>query len=59
MKVGDIVQHAFSERIGMIIRKSFPWIGSATQKEFDILWRDGTMGKNIIHFDLEVFSGND
>ena len=56
MQVGNIVQHIFSERVGVIVKKSIPWIGSATQKEFDILWNDGTMGKNVLHFDLELIS---
>lgn len=56
MKIGDIVQHIFSERVGVIVKKSFPWIASATYKEFDILWNDCTMGKNVSHFNLELIS---
>ena len=58
MKVGDIVQHCFSEKIGVTIREVFdPLCGvTSSNKVFDILWQDGTIGHNVWNYDLELIS---
>jgi plasmid maintenance system antidote protein VapI len=58
MKVGDIVQHCFSEKIGVTIKEVFdPLCGvTSSNKVFDILWQDGTIGHNVWNYDLEVIS---
>ena len=58
MKVGDIVQHCFSEKIGVTIKEVFdPLCGvKSSNKVFDILWQDGTIGHNVWNYDLELIS---
>ena len=58
MKVGDIVQHYFSEKIGVTIKEVFdPLCGvTSSNKVFDILWQDGTIGHNVWNYDLELIS---
>ena len=57
MKVGDIVQHCFSEKIGVTIKEVFdPLCSTTANKVFDILWQDGTIGHNVWNYDLEVIS---
>jgi hypothetical protein len=54
---GDLVQHCFSERVGMVIREVFdPVCATTVNKVFDILWTDGTIGHNVWDYDLEVVS---
>tara|TARA_Y100001973_G_C5038438_1_gene251607 strand:+ start:190 stop:372 length:183 start_codon:yes stop_codon:yes gene_type:complete len=57
VKVGDLVQHCFSEKIGVTIREVFDSLCATTiNKVFDILWLDGTIGHNVWNYDLEVIS---
>lgn len=57
MKVGDLVQHCFSEKIGMTTKEVFdPLCATTTLKVFDILWQDGTIGYNVWNYDLEVIN---
>ncbi len=55
MKVGDLVQHCFSEKIGVTIKQVFdPLCATTKNKVFDILWQDGTIGHNVWNYDLEL-----
>ena len=57
MKVGDLVQHCFSEKIGVVMKEVFdPLCATTINKVFDILWTDGTMGHNVWNYDLEVIN---
>ena len=56
MKIGDLVKHCFSEKIGAIIKEVWdPMCGvTSSNKVFDILWQDGTIGHNVWNYDLKV-----
>ena len=57
MKVGDLVKHRIHENLlGMTIREVFDPLCGVTNKVFDILWQDGTMGHNVWNYDLELIS---
>ena len=56
MRVGNLVQHCFSEKIGITIREVFDPLCGVTNKVFDILWQDGTIGYNVWNYDLEVIN---
>lgn len=57
MKVGNLVQHCFSEKIGVTIKEVFdPLCATTINKLFDILWQDGTIGHNVWCYDLELIS---
>ncbi len=57
MKVGDLVQHCFTEGLGIILREVYdPLCGTTTNKVFDILWREGTIGHNVWNYDLEIIN---
>ena len=60
MKVGDLVQHCFSEKIGLLMREVWdPLTGvTSSNKVFDILWQDGTIGHNVWNYDLEPLNEN-
>ena len=59
MKVGDLVQHCFHERLGVIIKEvDHPSTWSNTNKVFDIVWVNGATGYNIWDYDLEKVNGN-
>ena len=59
MKGGDIVQHCFSEKIGVTIREVFdPLCSTTINKVFDILWQDGTIGHNVWNYDLEFINAS-
>jgi hypothetical protein len=53
MKVGDLVKHALAHKrenmLGVIINKTH-------ERVFCVLWRDGSIGKNVWDYDLEMIS---
>ena len=56
MKVGDLVkdnQPFASERIGLIVGRTNTALHN---KSFKVLWRDGTIGKNVWDYDLKVIN---
>jgi len=60
MKVGDLVKDKYvspvhdSRRIGVVLSESPR--SSKLNKYFKVLWRDGTIGKNVWDYDLsEVY----
>ena len=59
MKVGDLVKHALSHRrenmIGVIIDKMHDPT-AMTNDVFCVLWRDGSIGKNVWDYDLEMIN---
>ena len=58
MQVGDVVKHCFSEKIGLVMKETWhPLCGvTSSNKVFDILWQDGTIGHNVWNYDLELLS---
>jgi hypothetical protein len=60
MKIGDLVKDVFcrstKEKIGTILREVWnPMCGvTPSNKSFDILWQDGTIGHNVWIHDLKV-----
>ena len=58
MKQGSLVQHCFSEKIGVVVKEVFDTLCATTiNKVFDVLWLDGTTGHNIWNYDLELVNG--
>ena len=55
MKVGDLVKHVFSERIGVITEKVHDPV-AMNNDVFDVAWNNNTIGRNIWDYDLEVIS---
>ena len=61
MKVGDLVKDNHpswkgAERIGVVISESTDrYVSMALNRAFKVLWRDGTIGKNVWEYDLEVY----
>ena len=54
MKVGDLVkdnQPFASERIGVIVGRTK---SALHNKSFKVLWRNGTIGKNVWDYDLKI-----
>lgn len=59
VKLGDMVQHCFSEKIGLTIKEVYdPLCATTINKVFDILWIDGTIGHNVWNYDLKVYNAN-
>ena len=66
MKIGDVVKDVYpnrrgfgwKERFGVIVKEVFhPLCGvTSSNKVFDILWQDGTIGHNVWNYDLELIS---
>ena len=56
MKPGSLVQHCFSEKIGIILKQVWnPICGvTSSNKVFDVMWRDGTIGHDVWNYDLEL-----
>ncbi len=54
MKVGDLVIHWGTKKIGLTIKEVFDPFCGATNEVFDILWQDGTIGHNVWNYDLEL-----
>ena len=58
MKQGSLVQHCFSEKIGVVMKEVFdPLCATTINKVFDVLWLDGTTGRNIWNYDMELVNG--
>ena len=56
MKGGDLVKDnhpswAGAERIGVIVGRTN---SASYNKSFKVLWRDGTIGKNVWDYDLKI-----
>ena len=56
MKLGDLVKDNHpnrqgSERIGVLVERIH---GTALNKSFRVLWRNGTIGNNVWDYDLKV-----
>ena len=60
MKPGSLVQHCFSEKIGIILKEVWnPICGvTSSNKVFDVMWRDGTIGHDVWNYDLELVDEN-
>ena len=57
MKPGSLVQHWATEKIGIILEEVYdPLCATTINKVFDIMWRDGTLGRNIWNYDLELIN---
>ncbi len=59
MKVGDLVKDNHpswmgAERIGVIVGTGFRWTETCSNKAFNVLWRNGTIGKNVWDYDLKI-----
>ena len=58
MKVGDLVidnhpnRGMGSERVGVIVGMGVNSV--RTNQLFNVLWRDGTIGKNVWDYDLKI-----
>ena len=57
MKVGDLVKHVFSERLGIIIEKVHDPVAMSNDV-FDVAWINNTIGRNIWDYDLVVINEN-
>ena len=60
MKPGSLVQHWATEKIGIILKEVWnPICGvTSSNKVYDIMWRDGTIGHNVWSYDLELIVEN-
>ena len=61
MKVGDLVKdnhptRMSAERVGVIVGMGVNSV--RTNQLFNVLWRDGTIGKNVWDYDLKVVNEN-
>ena len=56
MKPGSLVQHWATEKIGIILKEVWnPICGvTSSNKVFDVMWRDGTIGHDVWNYDLEL-----
>ena len=57
MKVGDLVKdnhpsRMSAERVGVIVGMGVNSV--RTNQLFNVLWRDGTIGKNVWDYDLKI-----
>ena len=57
MKVGDLVKDNHpswvgAERVGVIVGMGVNSV--RTNQLFNVLWRDGTIGKNVWDYDLKI-----
>ena len=57
MKVGDLVRdnhptRMSAERVGVIVGMGVNSV--RTNQLFNVLWRDGTIGKNVWDYDLKI-----
>ena len=59
MKVGDLVRHVFAHKrenmIGIIVERVFDPLAS-TNDVFNVVWRNGSLGKNVWDYDLVVIN---
>tara|TARA_Y100000114_G_C11527430_1_gene216383 strand:- start:259 stop:453 length:195 start_codon:yes stop_codon:yes gene_type:complete len=56
MKIGDLVIHWGTKKIGIITKEVFDPLCGVTNDVFDILWQNGTTGHNVWNYDLELIS---
>jgi hypothetical protein len=60
VKVGDLVKdnhpnRRLNERFGVIVSESADrYVSMALNRAFKVLWRDGTIGKNVWDYDLKI-----
>ena len=61
MKVGDLVRHVFAHKrehmTGIIIERVFDPLAS-TNDVFNVLWGNGSLGKNVWDYDLKVINAS-
>ena len=55
MKVGDLVKHVFSERIGIIFALAHDPMAMHNNM-FDVSWANGEVGHNIWDYDLVMIN---
>ena len=56
MKPGDLVYDSYptrQDRVGVIIEQVFDRLAQ-NNKVFNVLWRDGVVGKNVWDYDLKL-----
>ena len=60
MKPGSLVQHWATKKIGIILKEVWnPICGvTSSNKVFDVMWRDGTIGHDVWNYDLELVNEN-
>jgi predicted Mrr-cat superfamily restriction endonuclease len=60
MKVGDLVRLAFAHKrenmIGIIVESVFNPLASAAGVRFNVVWCNGSLGKNVWDYDLVVIN---
>ena len=60
MKVGDLVRLAFAHKrenmIGIIVESVFNPLASDNGVRFNVVWCDGSLGKNVWDYDLVVIN---
>ena len=61
MKVGDLVRLAFAHKrenmFGIIVESVFnPLMASANDVRFNVVWCNGSLGKNVWDYDLVVIN---
>lgn len=57
MKPGDLVRDNYPtrDRVGVIIEQVFDRLAQRNNC-YNVLWRDGTVGKNVWDYDLKVYN---
>ena len=57
MKVGDLVRDNYPtrDRVGVIVEQVHDRLAQ-NNKCYNVLWRDGTIGKNVWDYDLKVYN---
>ena len=57
MKVGDLVKHTYptSDLVGVIVEQVLDRLAQ-TNKVFNVLWQNGSLGKNVWDYDLKVIN---
>ena len=59
MKVGDFVKHVFAhpkqKMVGVIIEKVFDPLATSNDV-YNVVWMDGTVGKNVWDYDLVLYN---
>ncbi len=60
MKVGDLVRLAFAHKrenmIGIIVESVFNPLASGHGVRFNVVWCNGSLGKNVWDYDLVVIN---
>lgn len=58
MKVGDLVRDNYPARegrVGVIVEQVHDRLAQSNNC-YNVLWRDGTIGKNVWDYDLKVYN---